>query len=171
MAAFASAIRANSDSYNFWGMVNRERDVRQRYYTWKALVSLTLLVFFSRRGYLFPMVQNRLDITVHQFQGFPWRYLHQISPVKLQVEIGRPETHRVETRKETAKVQAAHWQQPRKRQRGGEAERKRRLFSLDVGEPQAPWANRCSTCSWRGRKGLDSEYLQPVLLLQPLSPA
>ncbi|KAL6036315.1 hypothetical protein STEG23_000751, partial [Scotinomys teguina] len=54
-------------------------------------------------GYLFPMVQNRLDITVHQFQGFPWRYLHQISPVKLQVEIGRPETRRVETRKETAK--------------------------------------------------------------------
>lgn len=49
MAAFASAIRTNSDSYNFWGMVNSERDVQQRYYTWKALVSLTLLFFFSQR--------------------------------------------------------------------------------------------------------------------------
>lgn len=74
----------------------------------KALVSLTLLFFLSRRGYLFPMVQNRLDITVHQFQGFPWRYLHQINPVKLQVEIGRPETDRVATGKETAKVRAAN---------------------------------------------------------------
>lgn len=54
------------------------------------------------------MVQNRLDITVHQFQGFPWRYLHQINPVKLQVEIGRPETDGVATGKETAKVQAAN---------------------------------------------------------------
>ncbi|KAK2516164.1 hypothetical protein Q9966_015097 [Columba livia] len=52
---------------------------------------LTRRSFECLRGYLFPMVQNRLDITVHQFQGFPWRYLHQISPVKLQVEIGRPE--------------------------------------------------------------------------------
>lgn len=118
MAAFASAIRTNSDSYNFWGMVNSEGDVRRRYYTWKALVSLTLLFFFSHRGYLFPMVQNRLDITVHQFQGFPWRYLHQISPVKLQVEIGRPETHRVETREETANVQAANWQPPSLTERG-----------------------------------------------------
>lgn len=73
----------------------------------KSPCLFNLVVFFSRRGYLFPMVQNRLDITVHQFQGFPWRYLHQISPVKLQVEIGRPETDRVGTGKETAKVQAA----------------------------------------------------------------
>lgn len=72
------------------------------------LVAFFVLFFFSHRGYLFPMVQNRLDITVHQFQGFPWRYLHQISPVKLQVEIGRPETHRVETREKTANVQAAN---------------------------------------------------------------
>lgn len=54
MAAFASAIRTNSDSYNFWGMVNSERDVQQRYYTWKALVSLTLLFFFSSQRLPFP---------------------------------------------------------------------------------------------------------------------
>lgn len=69
------------------------------------------------------MVQNRLDITVHQFQGFPWRYLHQISPVKLQVEIGRPETDRVESGKETAKVQAANSSRVKdreRRERGGE---------------------------------------------------
>lgn len=74
----------------------------------KSPCLFNLVVFFSpRRGYLFPMVQNRLDITVHQFQGFPWRYLHQINPVKLQVEIGRPETDGVATGKETARVQAA----------------------------------------------------------------
>lgn len=138
MAAFASAIRTNSDSYNFWGMVNSERDTRQRYYTWKALVSLTLLFFFSRRGYLFPMVQNRLDITVHQFQGFPWRYLHQISPVKLQVEIGRPETHRVQTRKETAKVQAANWQQPESDREGRGLEEEKAVQLGCWGTPAPP---------------------------------
>lgn len=138
MAAFASAIRTNSDSYNFWGTVNSERAVQRRYYTWKALVSLTLLFFFfSHRGYLFPMVQNRLDITVHQFQGFPWRYLHQISPVKLQVEIGRPETHRVETREETANVQAANWQQPSLTERGRGWE-KGKDFQLECWGTPAP---------------------------------
>lgn len=81
------------------------------------------------------MVQNRLDITVHQFQGFPWRYLHQISPVKLQVEIGRPETHRVETREETANVGSKLTAAESDRE-GGEAGRKGRLFGLSVGETQ-----------------------------------
>lgn len=55
-----------------------------------------------RRGYLFPTVQNRLDITVHQFQPTPLLspcdspphpevVCIKSGPVKLQVEIGRPE--------------------------------------------------------------------------------
>ncbi|KAA0713257.1 hypothetical protein E1301_Tti009323 [Triplophysa tibetana] len=38
----------------------------------------------QRRGYLFPTVQNRLDVSVHQSQDFPSRYLHQIKSVKLR---------------------------------------------------------------------------------------
>lgn len=58
-----------------------------------------------RRGYLSPTVQNRLDITVHQFQSLSYPPFFSPSnspphpevvciksgPVKLQVEIGRPE--------------------------------------------------------------------------------
>lgn len=84
------------------------------------------------------MVQNRLDITVHQFQGFPWRYLHQISPVKLQVEIGRPETDRVETGKETAKVQAATDSNRVKDREGGERLRARAF--------QLQWKGNLSSC-------------------------
>lgn len=105
------------------------------------------------------MVQNRLDITVHQFQGFPWRYLHQISPVKLQVEIGRPETHRVETGKETAKVQAAtDSSRVKDRQRGREVESES-FSTLVCGKPQL-LRQLSSAGSRRGWKGRGSAHLR-----------
>lgn len=174
MAAFASAIRTNSDSYNFWGMVNSERDVQQRYYTWKALVSLTLLFFFSQR-LPFPdgaksTWHNCSSVSGFSLEVFASNQPSQASSWNWQARNSQGRDWKRDSQSTGSKLTAAEWKTDRGGERGGEHE----LFNFSVRKSQLSWKDPSSTGSWRNWKGPDSEHLQLLLTTgtpQPFSGA
>lgn len=153
MAAFASAIRTNSDSYNFWGMVNSERDVQQRYYTWKALVSLTLLFFFSQR-LPFPdgaksTWHNCSSVSGFSLEVFASNQPSQASSWNWQARNSQGRDWKRDSQSTGSKLTAAEWKTDR-----GEREVESASFStLVYGNLSSSWKDLSNTVSWRSWKG------------------
>lgn len=170
MAAFASAIRTNSDSYNFWGMVNSERDVQQRYYTWKALVSLTLLFFFSQR-LPFPdgaksTWHNCSSVSGFSLEVFASNQPSQASSWNWQARNSQGRDWKRDSQSTGSKLTAAEWKTDR-----GEREVESESFStLVYWNLSSSWKDLSSTRSWRSWKGWDSEHLQLLLTTRTPQP-
>lgn len=163
MAAFASAIRTNSDSYNFWGMVNSERDVQQRYYTWKALVSLTLLFFFSQR-LPFPdgaksTWHNCSSVSGFSLEVFASNQPSQASSWNWQARNSQGRDWKRDSQSTGSKLTAAEW-------KTGGGEGRARAFQLQrSGDLGSSWRHLSCTASFRSPRGRDAHTFRWVLPL------
>lgn len=163
MAAFASAIRTNSDSYNFWGMVNSERDVQQRYYTWKALVSLTLLFFFSQR-LPFPdgaksTWHNCSSVSGFSLEVFASNQPSQASSWNWQARNSQGRDWKRDSQSTGSKLTAAEW-------KTGGGEGRARAFQLQrSGDLGSSWRHLSSTASFRSSRGRDAHTFRWFLPL------